>query len=231
MFRLFEINIKLVLILILIVLTSILISSLAFAEVSQTDISTGDSDKVSTLLEKNHTIINGGTSYDNLSLLSSTKRWAAFYGNVSGSLVLGDSSNDMVYSWSISNFTDSVIYATTTSISDWSNTNIEAADSSDQEKFLLKKSNDNYTNVFNESETFTSSSLSETNTLFSRTMQNSVSGNFKTYSLHAITEDTPLWAVKVREDDSSFIVGQTVDYQLLVPVKKSETYKFYLELY
>ena len=221
---------KLALVFSLLVLT-LLSSSIVLAQVSQTNLDVGSSSEITSLLSKNYTLSNGGNTSNNHSLKYSTRHWAAFYGNVSGNIVLGDGSNDVVYSWIVDNFTDSVIYASTGTISDWSNTNIEAGTSSHQENFLLTNANDNFTNTFNESETFNSSSLNEANTLFSRTMQNAVEGSFKTYSLHAITEDVPLWAVKVREDDSSFIPGQTIDYQMIVPVTGTETYKFYLELY
>lgn len=231
MFKLFKMNFKAVIFLFLIVLTLILASSLSFAQVSSTHLTSSGSDSITSVVTKNHTLSNGGLTNDNLSVSYSTDHWAAFYGNVSGNIILGDSSLDVFHSWVVTNFTDAVIYASTSPISDWSSANIEPSTYSHQSKFFFSGKNDNSTNTFNETETFTSPSLTKPNTFFSRTMQNGVEGNFKTYSLFAIAENDFIWAVKVREDDSSFIPGQSVDYQLLVPAQDSMTYNFYMELY
>lgn len=216
--------------LVLTLLFFFLFSSFTLGFVSPAKISGESSQTLLVPTSKNLTLVGGGITNDNMSINYSTNNWAAFYGNISGNIFLGDSSNTLLYSWNISNFSDSVVYASTSPISDWSDSNIRSTTLFDQSKFFFTGVNDNSTNTFNETETFISPSLSKSNTYYSRTMQNGVEGNFKTYSLFAIAENDFIWAVNVRDDDSSFIPGQTVDYQLLVPSTDSFTYNFYLEL-
>ena len=176
-------------------------------------------------------IEGGNVTYIDTYSQQITGNWAGFFGNVSGSVVLQDASANIFLEWAIDNFDDSVVYATNGSITDWTGTNIVAANSSVVPSYLVGDALDNFTNTFNETDNFNSSSLDKAGIPLAKTWQNGSRGTLPTYALYANTEGRNIWAGLVTEDSDSF-KGDTylVDYQVLVPAQALTTYSFYLEL-
>ena len=172
----------------------------------------------------------GNVTYVDVSSNVITSRWAGFYGNVSGSLLLSDASSHNFYQWSISSMTGAVVYAADAAVSDWTGTNIGALDNAHAPSWVNTSAADNFTQTFASTESFTSSSLNEANVPYATTFNSSgVAGNLKTYALYATTESATIWAGKVVDDADGF-AGDTVDYQVLLPAQTGTTYNFYLEL-
>lgn len=62
----------------------------------------------------------GNVSYINITAVGPTKTWAAYYGNVTGTLVLENSNSQAVYQWAVSSPGGKVI-ATENVVTDWTN--------------------------------------------------------------------------------------------------------------
>jgi len=160
-----------------------------------------------------------------------TGKWAGFFGNVSGAIVLGDSSNNLFYSWTISNFDGAVVYASNDTVSNWGDANILVANTSVVPSFIDGDGADNFTNTFSANEAFTSSSLNKANTPYAQTWQDGSQGTLKTYALYSAADNANIWAGLVDDDSASFQgAAVTVDYQILLPAQALTTYNFYLEL-
>ncbi|PIN89149.1 hypothetical protein COU60_04765 [Candidatus Pacearchaeota archaeon CG10_big_fil_rev_8_21_14_0_10_34_76] len=69
----------------------------------------------------NVTAFAGNVSSVNINGRSSTQAWQGYYGNVTGTLVLADSSNSLLYDWSIASPSGEVMFSKNDTIT-WSNT-------------------------------------------------------------------------------------------------------------
>ena len=190
-------------------------------------ISSGASGTSSTLTDIEH----GNVTFVDIYSQQTTGKWAGFYGNVSGAIILGDSANNMFYSWTVSNFDGAVVYAVNDTISDWAGPNIVSANSSVVPTHIVGSYADNFSVTFNDTESFNSSSMNKADIPFAKTWQNGSQGDLKTYALYGLSENANIWAGLVDDDSASFIsASNTVDYQILVPTEALTTYNFYLEL-
>ncbi len=177
-------------------------------------------------------IIGGNVSQVNVSSVQVTDKWVGFYGEVSGSIVLGDSTGHTFYQWTISDPSGAVVYATNGTVSDWSSLSALYADSGYLPDFLISGT-DSFNNTFTSQEDFTSPTLSVSAVNYTTTWQGGAQGtDFKTYAMYADSGATLVWAGKVVADQTSFNSG-TADYQILAGVNQigaTQTFYFYLEL-
>jgi hypothetical protein len=170
------------------------------------------------------TIAGGNVSEINVSGTQMTTRWGGFFGSLSGSLQLTDATANKFYEWTVSNFTNAVVYATTASVSSWT---LVAMNTSTAPAAVTSAGSDSFMNTFTANESFTSASLGPINANYTTTLG---SGALKTYALQTLDETVKVWAGKAKNDVASF-QGGVVDYQLLVPAAAAgTTYNFYLEL-
>ena len=172
----------------------------------------------------------GNITYADVYSKQLTGNWAGFFGNVSGSIVLADASSNTFFQWTITNFDDSVVYAASGTISNWAGANIVPGNSSVAPAYIQGTGTDNFTNTFNESGDFNSSSLNEGLVPYVDTWQSGAAGNLRTFALYATAEAETIWAGLVDDDSASFGTATTVDYQILLPAQALTTYSFYLEL-
>jgi hypothetical protein len=172
----------------------------------------------------------GNVTYVDVSSTVITSRWAGFFGNVSGNLLLGDASANTFYQWSVSDLSGAVVYAANNSITDWSDGNIVPLANANAPTWVAGANTDNFTSTFNASEAFVSSSLNKAGTPFATTFNSSgVAGDLKTYALYSTADTANIWAGLVVDDTNGFN-NATVDYQILLPAQTGTTYSFYLEL-
>ena len=171
----------------------------------------------------------GNISYTNLSANLSTYRWSGIMGQVSGNIVLGDASSDVLYSWTAEG---RIVYAsdgtpTWGSLADASATNVLSIAN------WLEGVNvsDNYTNTFTgASENIGSDIFSSISSDFAQT---NGASTWKTYSLWDTTN--LVWAGLIEEDGTSYD-GTTVDYQMIIPENGTSnnqvatTYNLWVEL-
>lgn len=185
--------------------------------------STGGTSTTSTTVS-----INGGnvTSVDVNSDVV-TSRWAGFFGDVSGSLFLADSSANNFYQWTIGSMTGAVVYATNASVTNWAT--LTPLTNADAPGYVNGVYSDNFTQTFADTESFVSGSYDIASTPYATTYNSSgVAGDLKTYALYADAATT-VWAGKVVDDTDGFD-GSAVDYQILLPAQTGTTYSFYMEL-
>ncbi|HLP79576.1 MAG TPA: hypothetical protein VK158_03005 [Acidobacteriota bacterium] len=172
-------------------------------------------------------ISGGNVTAVNITALAITDRWAGFYGNISGDVRLADSTGNLFYQWTTLLITDSVVYATNGTVSDWSGLN--ATNIGDLPSYVQTNSADGYYRTFTQQEAFTTSVRSIPSVNYTVSYKNNVSGDLKTYSMKTDNNVTLVWAGKAIEDDTGFD-GTTVDFQILVPARTVQAYYFYLEL-
>jgi len=191
---------------------------------------------------------SAGTVYNaNIVATEQTYRWAALWGNISGSMVLRDGDSNQFIEWTIADVKNgSVLYATTFggvlepgNLSSTNNTFLKLADDS----YGFKQSvTDSITNTFTNVANFQSPSM-DTNLIVNSTVLSSMWTN---YMLRRTSEnlsgsypndqDGFVWAVEIKNDQPSFL-GHTADYQLLLPENEEvgqhrgqvTTYYFWLE--
>ncbi len=191
----------------------------------------GSSEKGAGSVSETVGIEGGNVTNVNISGSSITGRWAGFYGNVSGGVKLTDSSSNSFYEWSVTDMTGAVVYATNTTVADWTGGNIAPATYDQMPSFIIGSTTDNYNSTFTASEVFTSSSLTENDVNYTSTWQNGAQGTLRTYSLYSAADNALIFAGKAQDNVNSFKAGEQLDYQVLVPASSTITnYNFYLEL-
>ncbi len=212
---------------ILMIAVFVLSFSMAVAAPSGASTTTGASTTGSATSSTQVSATGGNITYVNVSSNVITGRWAGFYGNVSGNLLLADASANNFYQWTVGSMDGAVVYAANTTISDWT---LSALDNAHAPSWVNGSVTDSFTNTFSATEEFNSSSLTVASTPYVTTYNSTgVAGNLKTYALYATNDDANVWAGKVVDDANAFN-GDSVDYQILLPAQTGTTYNFYLEL-
>jgi hypothetical protein len=171
------------------------------------------------------TLAGGNVSEVNVSGNQLTTRWGGFYGSISGGLALTDATANKFYEWTVSSFTDAVVYAASAPVTSWT---LVAMNASTAPALVTAAGSDSYANTFTANEAFSSTSIGPiAGTPYVTTLGG---GGLKTYALQTLDESTKVWAGKAVNNAASFS-GGVVDYQLLLPAAAAgTTYSFYLEL-
>lgn len=172
----------------------------------------------------------GNVTENNVSSIASTGKWQGFYGNISGSLRLGDGV-DVFYDWT--GITFLAVYASPDNAVDWASvTGLNGAgalNGKDTDYGFTNTDSDSITNTFSGA---TCSAGTEIATAASVTPFNSSAsaGDWEV----CIAEDggatvlDTVFGTNITSGDS--YAGVPVDYQLMVPVNATgQTYYFYLE--
>lgn len=174
------------------------------------------------------TVEGGNVTGVNISGTQITTKWAGFYGNISGGIILADGSSNTFYEWTVTDLTGAIVYAANTSVSDWST--LANASATDMPSFLTTAATDNYTETLSTggSGTFDGDALT---TYYTTTWNDTAQGSLETHSLLADGGNTLIWA-GVAEDGTTGFNGGSLDYQIIVPADgtTTTTYNFYLEL-
>ena len=160
----------------------------------------------------------------------STFRWAGVYGNTTGTIYLGDSSSQYMYSWTAEG---NLVYMSTASAVTWSSlADADAATVTGALSFLASGS-DSYANTFTGAAEDIGSNLFSITSDYAYTYDNTHAGAWKTYSL---TDGTNLvWAGKVNAGGTAYN-GEVADFQMIVPEDGSSsgagatTYYVWVEL-
>ncbi len=103
---------------------------------------TGSQRNLSTLAAQQVSAQGGYVTPVNITALSITKSWQGYYGNVSGTIVLDDASNNTFYNWSMATVKGE-IYATRTTNPTWSGVNcLSTANVATEETYLGQATSD-----------------------------------------------------------------------------------------
>jgi hypothetical protein len=141
-----------------------------------------------------------------------TNKWTGFYGTISGSFLLGDSSGNNFFEWTVADMTDAVVYASNTTIN-WGSGNFFPLAASFASPWLIGSGTDNFTNTFNGTADVDSGIFSLSNAPTATT--NGGTGWF-TYALYDGTN--MVWAGNVRPaGDTAYDASTSVQYQMIVP--------------
>lgn len=168
---------------------------------------------------------------------SSTERWAGFYGNLSGSnLVLGDSSGNEFYAWSVGLPSDLwKVYASENNNPTWSGlvAGTCSGDANCNSWVYNGAWADNYTNTFTNTGSATFADITINNVPYTLSLSYNDTPSWPTYNL-ASGQSSDIWAANVSTSTLAFNNQTGVVYQLLVPANPdpdtSVTYYFYLEV-
>ncbi|MFH1211687.1 MAG: hypothetical protein V1659_02040 [Candidatus Woesearchaeota archaeon] len=155
-----------------------------------------------------------------------TSKWAGFFGVISGGIELADASNNKFYEWTVSDVTNAVVFASEDTVSDWGS--VAAGDTANMPANVKTAAADNYTNTFNETGAFNSSTLNVGSVPYAKTWQSGTQGTLKTYYL---LDGSDIICAGLADDGATGFNGDTVDYQILIPgMGVKSTWYFYMEL-
>ncbi len=177
------------------------------------------------------TVQSGNITLIEIESNASTYRWAGLIGNVSGNIVLGDSNNYQMYTWTGEG---RMVYASTAGAITWSALEDETGPDVISSLAYLGLGADNYSATFNQAaENIGSGIFSTLTSDFAYTRNSAGVGTWKTYSLTDTTNF--VWAGRVIEAGDSY-AGDTVDFQMIIPEDGtggdavSTTYNLWVEL-
>jgi len=192
--------------------------------------------------------ISGGNVYNaTVSVSEQTYRWAALWGNITGSVVLNNEDANSVISWTVSSVQDgSIFYATTNDgtldPTDFAAFNRLQLNNTDKaygyDPFVTDSISNTFTNYANFQSPSMDSPVVANTTVLESTWTNYVF-RFNSSDVPASYpggQDYVVWAVEVQNDQNSFY-GVTADYELLIPENEEvgqgegspTTYYFWLE--
>jgi len=195
------------------------------------------------------TSVSGGNIYNaTFSVAEQTYRWAALWGNVTGSIVLRTADGSQLISWIIEQVqNESVIYATTndgtlnpSNFNSFSNANLQNTDTAyGYDVDVTDSITNTYTGVANFQSPSMNSPVVANTTILQATWTNYVF-RFNSSEVPASYpggRDYVVWAVETVDDQASFYGGLTADYQLLIPENQEvgqgkgtpTTYYFWME--
>lgn len=171
----------------------------------------------------------GNITLINVSSTSLTDKWAAYYGNITGSLSLTNGTyNVYVWSWSISTGGKVCIGENSTLPTSLTNTNATAVNTA----FSLGSAADNATNTFTAANcTMAFSEGTVTNTAYAKHQSLSTFFTCPVYDNSGQTGKTSFMFCTNISNGTSFH-NQSVNYEIMVPTTPgtgTETYYFYAE--
>jgi len=218
---------------------ALLLASVAYAApggvdtVVQTDLGSVDTSSGDSV-----DLTGGNITQANLSANMSTNKWAGLLGNVTGQILLADANDNALKTW---NALGNIVYASTAAAPQWSNA-FSASAVSDLAgagySYLVGAFSDNFTNTFDDTtQNFDDSNIiaAVNNAPRATTTEN---GNGDTWETFALTDGAGelVFAGVIQEDTTSYIAGNSVDYQMLIPEDESAgnvgttTYNLWVEL-
>jgi len=174
------------------------------------------------------TAMGGNVTEINVSGIAITLKWGGFFGFVSGGIQLADASANKFFEWTVSNFTNSVVYAANGSVTDW---DLRAMNQSNLPADIVT-GQDRFNTTFVYTDTFQTNGVGPiADVPYARTYQEGSLGVLRTYALITNDNAVNVWAGVAIQNSSSFKTGERVDYQIIAPAKTTGTqYNFYLEL-
>jgi parallel beta-helix repeat protein len=177
----------------------------------------------------------GNLTNFNISALQLSERWAAYYGNVSGDIILGDTpGSDYVYQWSWNSSAGGVVCLSTNgSMSDLSAQGAQGSDI-DTAWSLSSSASDSGANTFTGSNCTVG--IGAANVIGAASADTGQAGGFKTCALstkQVPVKDEMLFCTSIISGGSIWN-GGTGDFEVMVPTPQvagsTETYYFYANL-
>lgn len=163
----------------------------------------------------------GNVTQVNIDVLTITKNWQGYYGNITGEITLDDASNNTFYNWTLTNVNGEV-YATRNESADFTTVDCTSgAEISAEETYLghISSDGDSVTNTF---------SQNYASTIQVGAVTTSANCNATTLYTNSAKTANDFWEVLLADDAGSIIYtaiidedtagfdGSTYDFQLLV---------------
>lgn len=184
---------------------------------------------------QSETIEEGAVTALNVSSTQVTNKWAGFFGNVSGSEILGDGSGNTFFQWTGNQLADTKVFAVPKGNGAPAGTDLDAVD--DPNDFLGSEYD---SGIDNASGTFTQDDQVSTlgkdiSTAEANTFDNDNNAVFETFLLEDTTVSSEPGAVYVADGEAvrTGFRGNSTNYQIIVGVGESSSQKafsFYAEL-
>jgi len=223
----------------------VLAAGLVSATPAPATVSGDSSDTWSSSATAGTVTVDGGYIYPrNLEATMQTMRWAAIYGNVTGTIVLagsawtGDDYNNVVYKWTVDDPSGGTAIFTQASTVTWSNLQDASFKADVDTQWGFGDAVDNATNTFTETGSVTVAGTSYSSLDQVKT-SNSTAYFWETLISSFVasgsvdSKDDLVFIGKIHNDETSYD-GTSADFQVLVPVNASsgatETYNVYVEL-
>lgn len=209
----------------LMVCISMMLISFAAAQPTGGVTTLGPSTRGTDSVSEQERLEGGNITEVNVSGTKITTRWGGFYGSVSGGIELSDASSNNFYEWTITDFTDAVVYASSAAVSNWALAPIANATAP---AFVTQDTVDDLDGTFDATEAFSSSSIGP---IAATPYATTNPGTLKTYGLVDGGGTIDIWAGKVVNNAVSFDGVTIVDFQILAPAQAAgRVYNFYLEM-
>ena len=181
-------------ILIILALTAMLASLVSAAPTGGTLVN-GTTEHGNNSASTTRTIAGGNVTEVNVSGTSHDRKMGRLFGNLAGSLQLSDSAANKFYEWTVSDFTNSVVYATTASVSRLVHSNIVSLNGTTAPVSVGSAGSDSYNNTFGLSEAFSSASIGPVVANYTTTLG---AGTLKTYALQTLDTTIKIGQAKRR---------------------------------
>lgn len=214
--------------------------SYVFAAPSGATVTSESNDTAGTVAAGSHAAIAGNLTEITLSGDGTTQSWQAFYGNVSGSIRLADSSNNVIYNWSLAS-PQGEVYASNASSITWSsidcNTGADDYEGLEGDYGLSPNDADGVNETFN---------LNNHPEFFTGTVQHTAgecnntqlfdSGGAGSFYEVILTDSTNTVYASILQEDGDGFDGVTHDFQMIVLEDghsgdtSTTTYFFWVEL-
>jgi len=214
------------------ILGALLMASIAAAAPVGASITSGTASSLTPATATSVNANGGNVQEVNVTGYTITDKWAGFFGQVAGSVELGDSAGHIFYKWTVNDPTGSVVYAAVNDSNvDW--TNISALYGNDPiiPSFLTTGA-DSFNKTFTQSGSITVGTTA-INANYTTTYENGSPGtDFQTYALKDGSNNDMIFAAKAVNNTVGFN-GNAVDYQVLVGLTSqtsSVPVYFYLQL-
>ncbi len=201
-----------------------------------------------------------------LNAVEQNKRWKAYVGNVSGTLTLDDANSNTIYSWDLGAVTGEVYATRNSSTISWTNVNCTWAATSvfnlsavndtnrtienNENQAMLHTRLDNITATFSQknhtsfsvgTKSFPANYCYSVRTYVNDTNQDTTDSILfpeiiMTDAVNMSQAGSILYVALIENDISGYILGNTYDFQILVPERGSDAwvsstaYYFYVEL-
>lgn len=211
-------------------------TAFAFAIQPAEEFAVGQIGRYTSTASANFTTEGGNVTELNLTGNVSTEKWAGFWGNVNGNIVLAPNNTAFLYVWNWTPTNGGEVCAVAASSGfDWTTLNAITNAATINTMWGFGAAADNATITFNETCTsIVINNQSVTNTIASLTGQKN---DFRTCAIadsgSPSTKADVAFCVNIK-DAGNLFNGQTGNYELIVPTNASlgatETYYFWLEL-
>lgn len=170
-------------------------------------------------------------------MLTSTNKWQGYYGNVSGSIILGTAAGDKMFEWPVSTMAGQVFASQDTDVNftEWVALQNRTGAQIDTDFGFTAADSDSATKTFNDDPSAIVVAGRSIDGVANTSAKTYNAADAETWWTIALAGSSPAEAnyvfAGIISNDGNAYDGTTKDFQMIVPVNAApETYYFYVEL-